>query len=63
MQCSLCYRQGVMQALQCAEVDSRWTHKYVSLAAPSGIFWHAKDFLKTPEVDVDAEETQPEFIR
>ena len=26
----------------------------VPLAAPSGIFWHAKDFAMSPEVDPDA---------
>ena len=42
----------------CPEVDPRWTHKYVPSAAPSGIFWHAEDFAKTPEADADAGETQ-----
>ena len=46
----------------CAEVDPRWAHKYVSLAALLGILWHAKDFLKSPEVDSDAVETQLEFM-
>ena len=31
-------------------------------AAPLGIVWHAKDFLKTPEVDADAGETQLESM-
>ena len=47
----------------CPEIDPRWTYEYVPSAAPSGIFWHAKDFAKTPEIDANAGETQPEFIR
>ena len=44
-------------------IRDRWTHEYVPLAARSGIVGMPKLSLKTPEVDADAEETQPEFIR
>ena len=54
--------QCLIQASHCTKIDPQWTHDYVPLAAPSGIWWHAKDFPKTPEVDADAGETQPEFI-
>ena len=47
----------------CPEVDTRWTHEYVPSTAPSGIFWHAKDFPMSPEVDAIAGEIQPGFIR
>ena len=47
----------IMQASHCAEINPQWTHEYVPSVAPPGIFWHAKDFPKTPEVDADAGET------
>ena len=33
-------------------------HECVPLAAPSGIVWHTKDFVMSPEVDPDVGETQ-----
>ena len=57
------HQHAFIQASHCAEVDPRWTHEYIPSAAPTGIFLHAKDFPKTPEVDADARETQLEFIR
>ena len=50
-----------MLVSRCAEIDPRWTHDYVPSAAPSGIFWHAKDFLMSPEVDAEEGETQAGF--
>ena len=52
-----------MQASHCAEVEPCWIYEYVPSAAPSGIFWHDKDFPKSSEVDAEAGEAQPEFIR
>ena len=49
-----------MLASRCPDVDARWTHEYVPLAAPSRIFWHAEDFAMSPEVDPNAGETQPD---
>ena len=45
------------------EVDPLWTHKYVPLEAPLGIFWHAKDFPMSPEVDAKIGKTQLAFTR
>ena len=50
----------------------RWHHTVLTLipgghtnmsnsAAPYGIFWHAKDFMKTPEVEANAGETHAGF--
>ena len=52
------YVLNLMLVSHCAEVNPRWTHEYVSLAAPSGILWHAKDFAMSPEVDAEVGETQ-----
>ena len=49
---------SMMLVSHCPKVDPRWTHKYVTSATPSGIFWHGKDFVMFPEVDPDAGETQ-----
>ena len=48
----------IMQASHCANVDPQRTHKYIPLAAPSGICWHTKDFVMSPKVDLDTGETQ-----
>ena len=48
---STSYMTVLMLASHCPEVDLQWTHKYVSLAAPSEICWHAKDIAMSPEVE------------
>ena len=50
---------ALMLVSHCPKVDPRCMHKYVRSVAPSGIFWHGKDFAMSPEVDPDAWETQP----
>ena len=43
-----------MLASHIPEVDARWMHEYVPSTTPSAIFWRAKDFTISPEVDPDA---------
>ena len=52
-----------MLVSHCAEGDPRWTHEYVPSAAPSEIFWHAKDFPMSPKVYAEVKHQLPGFIQ
>ena len=45
------------------KMDTRTQHEYEPSQEPSGIFWHAKDFVITPEVAAEGWKTPPKVIR
>ena len=46
-----------------AEKDTRSLHDDAPSGRPSAIFWHAKDFMNTPEVAPEPLKTQPAVTR
>ena len=45
------------------EKDTRSIHEDAPSGRPSAIFWHAKDFVNTPEVAAEPQKTQPAVTR